>query len=295
MRHAVVVLALGFAFVSGACSDRGNTGTNDDAAAQDVSVQFDVNQQDVTVPNDVGPQRDAPPANYDSGQSLVGCGTGFCNLANGEECCVTGTSLECQPAAACANGLACDGPEDCFETSKPVCCGRLSTSGGGTACDTAASCTGNAYRLCKSDADCDSGQKCCGALSFGLLSIQYCLAEADCNPTPADPGVPCGTAGTCYAPDACCLGATSGCMPMANCTQGVAMMCDGPEDCQQDGGTPQVCCANVSLTGGASVCVTTCTQTGLLYGILCHSNADCVSPATCKTLSMYGYTLRRCQ
>jgi hypothetical protein len=297
MRHASLVLALAFACLSAACSSRGNNGHNDDAGAQDVIVQFDVNQQDGTVQEDVGPQRDAPPANYDSGQSLIQCGTGLCNLANGEECCIGGTTLQCQAANTCAGygTLECDGPEDCFDSSKPVCCGKINTTGGGTACEPAASCTGtSSYRLCKTDSECDSTQRCCGSLGYGGIDIQYCLPEADCQAQNPTPGVPCGSGVTCYAPDACCMSTATGCMPATSCTQGVALLCDGPEDCQQDGGTAQVCCANVGLSGGGSVCTTTCTETDLLFGILCHSNADCVSPATCKTLSMMGYTIRRC-
>lgn len=116
MRHASLVLAVALVFVAAACGSNRNTGGQDDAGAQDANHQFDTLQEDVAVQTDVAPQSDAPPPNYDSGQSLVKCGNTFCNLAAGEECCVSGTTMNCAATGSCSGGygsLACDGPEDC--------------------------------------------------------------------------------------------------------------------------------------------------------------------------------------
>jgi hypothetical protein len=298
MRHASLVLALAFVFLAAGCGNSRNTGQEDDAGAQDAN-QFDLSpQQDAPPQTDVGPQRDAPPANFDSGTSLILCGATYCNYANGEECCVTGTGVECQAVTTCAGygTLRCDGPEDCYEAAKPICCGRIGTSGGGTACDS--TCTGNgAMPLCHVDGDCDTGQKCCGALQAFGINIQYCLAETDCSSGPTE-GVPCNGS-PCLAPNACCMTMSGGtCGTIASCTAGVPVSCDGPEDCQQDGGT-QVCCADVQIssggvTGGAT-CAAACNPTGIVGGVLCHSNADCESPKTCKSAGYGGFTFHICQ
>lgn len=299
MRHASLVVALAFAFLSGACSDRGNISNQDAGNQEDATAQFDVNNQQDTLQVDTAPQADAPPANYDSGQSLVKCGNTFCNLANNEECCVTGTTVDCQAAGTCAGygTLNCDGPEDCFSASAPICCGTIGGSGGGTSC--MSTCTGSgAMTLCHSDGDCGVSQKCCGSLALGGLNITYCLAEADCQSGPTD-GVPCGTGVTCHSPDACCMTFSGGsCGTAASCTAGLPLLCDGPEDCQQDGGTAQLCCADVIYSGGisgGSSCVTTCSPVGIIGGVMCHSNSDCQSPKTCKTAGYGGFTFHLCQ
>jgi hypothetical protein len=302
MRHASLVLALAFAFIASACGSSRHTGGQEDAGVQqDGNHQFDVLQEDVAVQQDVAIQQDAPPANYDSGQSLVKCGTTYCNLAAGEECCVTGTTMDCAAAGSCSGGygtLACDGPEDCFSSPTPVCCGRVGTGGATATCESATACTGNgAMTLCHDDATCGSGNKCCGALTLGGLDIRYCLPEASCNSTPTE-GVPCGST-TCNLGDACCMTMSGGtCGTAASCTAGIPLLCDGPEDCQQDGGTGQVCCVDVIYSGGisgGSSCVTTCQPAGIFGGVMCHSNDDCQSPKTCKTVGYSTISFHVCQ
>ena len=303
MRHASLVLALAFAFLAGACGSSRNTGSQDDAGVQeDANHQFDTHVQD-----DAPVQTDAAPhctANSDSGACYVKCGSSECNTANGEECCVTGTTMNCAAAGTCSGGygtLDCDGPEDCaFDATKPVCCGRVGTGGATATCETATGCTGNgAMALCHEDATCGSGNKCCGALTLGGLDIQYCLPEASCTSGPTV-GVPCGST-SCAGGlgDACCLSFSGGtCGTAASCTSGVPLACDGAEDCQQDGGTAQVCCVDVIYSGGisgGSSCVTTCSPVGIVGGVMCHTNDDCQSPKTCKTVGYSTFTFHLCQ
>lgn len=295
MRRASLVLALAFVFASGACNDRGGGNDRDAAAQEDATAQFDTNIQQDAAQSDVLPQSDAPPTNTANGTSLIKCGSGFCDITNHEECCVTGTTLDCQAAGTCAGygTLECDGPEDCYMDNAPVCCGSISGSGGGASCTSA--CTGGGMTLCHVDETCGTGNKCCGAITFGGLDIQYCLPEADCVSGPTT-GVPCGST-SCTGGDACCMTFSGGtCGLPATCTQGLPLRCDGPEECQ----TGEVCCATVIYDGsglsGGSICGTTCDTTGsLLGGVMCHSNDDCQSPKTCKTAGYGGFTFHLCQ
>jgi hypothetical protein len=303
MRHGSLVLAL--ALVLGGCGGRSTTSnTGDGGPGSDAIFQLDAAPQDAPVQVDVAPQQDAPAANWDTGAGLIPCGSETCVIAAGEQCCV-GTSLAC--GTTCQyGGLACNGPEDCPTAAEPICCGHVGTGGGGANC--AATCGSSDYRLCQVDGDCSGGSRCCGE----LLGIKYCQPDASCGGstdggTPSTPGQVACSGSPCDVPQVCCNsigtgGVTGTCEAASACTAGLPVACDGPEDCDGDGGT-QVCCATINLalppTGGA-VCkpAADCTNPGNYGGILCHSNADCPSGTpNCRVISVMGITVpySRCQ
>jgi hypothetical protein len=202
---------------------------------------------------------------------VIDCGNTTCNVAT-QDCCVTFSGATCITKGSQCQGAraTCDGPEDCPAAGQ-ICCGRNN----GLSC-TNGSCN-NGQRICHFDTDCPGGQRCCGDGTIAGLSVQYCMATADCPNIYPTPGVPCGSA-TCYSPQVCCVGATSSSCTAANsCTAGLPVRCDGPEDC--GGGTP-VCCGQ--LSSGTSCVATGSCSSGMSGGVVCHVTADCPSGQTCS-------------
>jgi hypothetical protein len=227
---------------------------------------------------------DGSPTQEDSGATpgVVPCGQTTCDITT-QQCCITvGQSggATCIDATAQCQGVpvSCDGPEDC-SGGAPICCG--SVGNGGVVC--AATCQG--LRLCRLDADCDSGNRCCGSGSVGGTQATWCVAPAQCSSTNPTVGVPCANT-TCNSPEVCCVvvGGQS-CTAADACTSGLPLACDGPEDCSGD--TP-VCCGTVSLQGGGTQCVAdgSCQSGTLTGGVVCHSDSDCQSGQTCTALTM---------
>ncbi|HEY3357947.1 MAG TPA: hypothetical protein VGQ83_32160 [Polyangia bacterium] len=310
MRHGSLVLAL--ALVVAACGDRspinGADGGHDGSAIPDGGYQLDAPAPDAAVQEDAAAQHDAPAPNGDTGAGLIPCGTASCNSYAGEVCCAGFSGAVCMPTADCTGvPLACDGPEDCTSAAQPMCCGSFSGTGGDIAC--AASCTGSARRLCHVDGQCGSGEKCCGSVSFQGLSAKWCEPEATCagsqdggtNPTPGQ--VAC-TSAACDIPQVCCMtlagmSVSGACEAASACTAGVPVACDGPEDCQADGGT-DVCCATISfsgsLSGGAACAPAAGCASTTFGGILCHSDADCPTAGThCTAVPYVTVPFKRCQ
>jgi hypothetical protein len=107
-------------------------------------------------------------------------------------------------------------------------------------------------------------------------------ALADAGPTtdaPGMSGVVCG-ADTCDATEKCCITVSgmatmSTCVPLMDPCGGVALECDGPEDCD----TGDTCCA--APMGAEAGC------RGVCMGLaLCHTTADCPTdePNCCPSM-----------
>jgi hypothetical protein len=287
-----LMLSLGLA----ACGGRSPTNTiADDGGQKDSSVlvddsgqplQLDASPHDSTLINTDGmpPQQDAavPPG-------LIPCGTANCD-ATTQECCLTTGGGSCVAKGGACTGLTatCAGPQDC-DTTDPVCCftfGGGAPRDGGTArgavCTTDQGCTAQSQRLCRYDADCAGGEKCCGGGTYMGYTVTWCAAATSCGSSNPTAGVVCNGS-PCTTPDVCCvtlsgISVTQTCGAATACTGGgVTLACDGPEDC--GGGTP-VCCG--SLQTGAQCAATGSCQSSTTGGVLCHNNDDCPTGTTCK-------------
>jgi hypothetical protein len=98
----------------------------------------------------------------------VVCGTDTC--ATPDVCCVGAGPAASVCRAACPQGFACDGPEDC---PGQVCCEVM---GGGSECKAAAQCA--QPKICHTTADCGTGGgKCCdlGQTQYKFCTNQPCL------------------------------------------------------------------------------------------------------------------------
>jgi len=294
-----VFLGLLVASLFVACSDRNTLGDVSDGGV-DAALPSDASDEDTLVVTDTIPQEDATSNDRDGGQLLVQCGTSQCDLLAHQVCCVTSSGVSCVSEGSCSGygTLTCDGPEDCVSGDTPVCCGRVGQSGGGTACVASTGCSGNgAVRLCHEDQDCIGGERCCGSISALGLELQYCLPEAQCPSPQPTPGVSCGTT-SCFSPDVCCIEQTgASCVSASVCQDAVAFACDGPEDCEE-GGAGLVCCVDIQYQGGLSggaTCTATCNPSGLIGGVVCHSDADCPSGQSCRWVGYGGYGLNICR
>jgi hypothetical protein len=74
-------------------------------------------------------------------------------------------------------------------------------------------------------------------------------------------------------------------MPGGDCTYGVVLACDGPEDC----GAGEVCCATLYTKGVGNAyesvqCAATCT--GKDFRVVCGASGDCPAGQTCGTSDM---------
>ncbi|HEY3352429.1 MAG TPA: hypothetical protein VGQ83_04205 [Polyangia bacterium] len=246
------------------------------------------------IPIDAAPAADAPvvpPADdaapqpqQDTGATpgVIPCGSTTCDVAT-QECCIGPGGGTCIARGAQCQGLpaSCDGPEDCAGGT-PVCCAQLMGGGRGVQCTAANDCNGQ--RLCRVDGDCGANARCCAGGTVGGVSITWCAPADQCPNTNPTTGVACGNT-SCAAPEVCCqtLGGAS-CTAAGGC-QGLALSCDGPEDCAS--GTP-VCCGHLGGGGGGTQCVAdgACTGGGFTSGVVCHSNADCPNGGTCTSIPM---------
>jgi hypothetical protein len=108
------------------------------------------------------------------------------------------------------------------------------------------------------------------------------------NTGEASTGLPCGMTTCSSTTQECCVtrtGATS-CTPKGECDGGVAITCNGPEECPVSG---DVCCAELGH-GTPSV---SCTTMAACHGyVLCQSAADCPDMEPCDPgLDGYKYCL----
>jgi hypothetical protein len=242
-----------------------------------------------------GPGDAASAADSGSTPGTIPCGQGQSCAVGTEQCCIGqgGTTASCIPVADQCQGFAatCDGPEDC-SADTPICCATLGGGDRGAACVADGDCGGmNSRQLCRVDGDCQSGESCCGGGELQGIAVTWCEPTDQCPNTNPTPGVPCGTE-TCTAPDVCCMTWSSqSCTAVDACTQGVALACDGPEDCA--GATP-VCCGDLGMGGGASECVAQdgCAGSGMGGGVVCHTDADCPT-GTCQTLPFVDLSVCR--
>jgi hypothetical protein len=296
-----VVLVLGLVGCGGRTP--ANTGDGDAGTTADGPYQLDdagqivyddagnpiPAQQDAAPGQDDGghPNQDAPVVQQDTGATpgVIQCGQTTCD-ADTQQCCVSGGggggSAACIGLGEDCQGLeiACDGPEDCTDSTAPICCARFGGGGSGVTCTD--DCQGQT--LCRVDGDCGGGEKCCGSGSFGSISATWCELEEDCPNTNPTQGVPCGNT-SCDAPQICCVtfsGAT--CTAADGCDQGLALACDGPEDCSNG----DVCCGDIGMGGGGSECLPAgdCEGGGMGSGVLCHSDADCQNNERCNDVPM---------
>jgi hypothetical protein len=122
----------------------------------------------------------------------------------------------------------------------------------------------------------------------GLLNFDASLVPYEGTP---EPGVSCDDA-VC-APDGgaavCCVGYSgAACTEPGNCggLSGLAVTCDGPEDCTP----PQVCC--FGLTGAACVAADACVSTSTWNPkyTACNSTHDCpLDWGCCQSEALMGY------
>jgi hypothetical protein len=247
-------------------------------------------QQDAAPGQNDGPLQNDAPAQQDTGATpgIIECGQTTCD-ADTQQCCISGGggggSASCIGLNDTCQGLpiSCDGPEDC-PSGTPICCATLTMQ------ERIVTCTDQCddTTLCRLDTDCGTGEKCCGAGSLGSMQATWCEREQDCPNTNPTEGVPCGDA-TCNAPEVCCV-TFNGQSCTSNCNQGLALACDGPEDCS--GG--DVCCGDIGMGGGGSECMPSgdC-QTGMGSGRLCHSNTDCDTGETCTDIPQVNIRICR--
>ena len=115
-------------------------------------------------------------------------------------------------------------------------------------------------------------------LSAGDLASNPTLDLAGADLTSAVVGVSCGGM-TC--PGGCCVrqNAAPYCISGGTACSGVALLCDGPEDCP----SLQLCCANQQ---GSSCSVAVC---GINTARLCHVKADCPLLSNCCPYMNTGY------
>ena len=259
-----------------------------DDAGNPIPVQQDAAGQDdgpVTPPQDAGQQDDTG-----STPGIIQCGQTTCD-ATTQQCCVTGggggVTTECIDITAECAGLdiTCDGPEDC-PTDVPICCARFGGGGGGSGVTCTDDCRGET--LCRLDADCGTGEKCCGGASYGGMTYTWCELEEDCPNTNPTVGVPCGDTSCTASGEVCCVTYTSQSCT-TDCQQGLSLACDGPEDCPVEA---PVCCGDIGMGGGGSECVADgeC-QGGMGTGVVCHADADCPDDETCNDVPMVDLRL----
>jgi hypothetical protein len=248
-------------------------GPRQDGPRPDAPLPYDGPRQD-------GPRPDGATALDGSTPGVIDCGNTTCNVAT-QDCCVTFSGATCIAKGTQCQGAraSCDGPEDCPNAGQ-ICCGISYGPNRGLSC-TNGSCN-SGERICHLDIDCPSAERCCGDDTIAGMSVQYCLATADCPNIYPAPGVVCGAA-VCYSPQICCQSYSGGtCTLPSACTQGLPVACDGPEDC---GGTTPVCCGQ--LTSGTSCVGSGSCSSGMTGGVVCHTTADCPSGQTCTDLSTF--------
>lgn len=107
-------------------------------------------------------------------------------------------------------------------------------------------------------------------------------------------GTNCGGATTCTTTETCCIGFSGG-MCAAMC-QGfsVGLTCDGPEDCDTEGG--EVCCFALQ-GGGHCKPKTDCARSGGATGQtwLCNTSADCdENSGCCRSSFLESYEIGQC-
>ena len=93
--------------------------------------------------------------------------------------------------------------------------------------------------------------------------------------------------GICTNPEICCVTETpptQECMTPSMCSGDFLAMCDGPEDCGEDGH----CCLP---TGGVSN--SWCSSTECMVTV-CHTEADCPGGDFCCTDFYFGYSMGVC-
>jgi len=183
-----------------------------------------------------------------------------------------------------------------------------SSSTGGTASSTAqassttgaTSAAGGTSAPGSSQGTATSSPTTASSLSFdaaGFFNPDGGLAfDANYQPhtgTPED-GVGCGTGVTCTGgTPSCCIG-LAGAMCGAQCGFGLALACDGPEDCDSAGG--QVCC--FAVTGGGTCTASADCMGGTGLGEksrLCNSSADCAEGAgCCRSGYLMAYDVGQC-
>jgi hypothetical protein len=166
--------------LAGACSS-GQGQPQDDLLAEDAAAADDAS----SASDAQGTPRDSASGAHDGGSGaerrvasqvvfdngLPACGSTACDLANGKECCVTGTfntssgtfsaDYACQaPSASCnpqlGGALRCVEAADC--PSGEVCCGHVSaattTSTCESSCEASADAGGGTAPLCQTNAEC---------------------------------------------------------------------------------------------------------------------------------------------
>jgi hypothetical protein len=204
---------------------------------------------------------------------LVVCGVKTCDRRRGEICCYDGSQRRCAPDGQCpAYAEQCDGPEDCPQAA---CCQSYDDKVHGLACVAASSCPGQI--VCRRDQDCPTGQACCdGELIEPEMARRYCLPRPSCpDPSPTT-GVPCGGE-TCLSPQVCCEGSRFTCGSASPCT-GLAVACDGPEDCPAI--APACCFASLAADSWLT-CVAPGDCSGSTRFLVCHGTEDCTDGQVC--------------
>lgn len=159
---------VGCTIVSGAddlttCSGDACAGAPETRAARGEAAEADGG---AAAPSPADPARDAAPASKEEG---VACGATVCS-GDKPQCCLDGTAT-CVSSDQDCNGirLSCDDPSDCSTGS--VCCARLhrerATCMSRSACE-----NGDDFVLCRTDADCPTGQHC--SLNLGAIARLAC-------------------------------------------------------------------------------------------------------------------------
>jgi hypothetical protein len=245
------------------------------------------------------------------------CGTcQACNVAGKAGACANVGSGDAEPHARCAasppcgNTGACDGSGACEQAGSGVSCGTASCSGstytpvshctgtGSCATPTNGSCSpyvcgGNACKVvCTADTDClppftcqGTGMKSCALKKNGLT----CTAGNQCISGNCVDGVCCGSS-QCPACQACNLGGTGTCTPVAANTPAPASFCadegaascgtngkcDGAGGCQKyaDGTS---CSQAACPAGGATL-----TKAGTCQGGSCSKPTQGCAPYFCN-------------
>jgi hypothetical protein len=177
---------------------------------------------------------------------------------------------------------ACGGGSDGGEGGSA---GGTTTSSGGTATTNAGGSGGDTTSAGGAGGGSGGGTTSAGGAGGGSGGGTTSAGGNGTGGSPSGESVACGNM-------ACALPATSCCnnynepeeciAPGGDCTYGVVLACDGPEDC----GAGEVCCATLYTQGAGNSyeytsCASTCT--GKDFRVVCGASGECPQGKTCGT------------
>lgn len=132
-------------------------------------------------------------------------------------------------------------------------------------------------RVCRADDDCAAGDRCCILFLLDERAGWFtCTSATFCpDPAAATNGVVCGDV-TCGNAAVCCQAARFTCTAATGCTVGLAVACDGPEDCAA---AAPLCCFDGALSRTSCVAGGGCAE--FWQYAVCHASADCAPGELC--------------